>query len=285
MARVHIYTEKSASIIKAAQGFDWRSPSIDGKTVFFQSGDVRLAGVVKGARGNKHLVALAIPDASGVLQVSDTTVEVEPGALEVFNGVSVPRKIKAFSDQITVAPVLEGAGKMVTVYSGDDEAKVIEDYQNVSFAGYASTFKDVTPSDREGDYVIPGAFSDTLAEFTKNPVMLIDHRNSVTCIAGSYSKFGQDSRGLYVQGNVSNCPGMKDVRFLIAEGHLRTLSIGGFLYYDDDGRGIEKVSLMEISLVAVPANPDAIFATRSLSIEDAQKAYRLHKSLTFKKAA
>ena len=141
------------------------------------------------------------------------------------------------------------------VYDGNR----IVDYQNVSFRGYASTNEDVTKGDRIGDYLRKGAFRKTIKEFRKNPVMLIDHENSVRNIAGSYTKLVEDDTGLYVEGKISNAPELATVRPLVAEGHLKTLSIGGMFYYEDDGKAISEVDLMEVSLVAIPMNPDARF--------------------------
>lgn len=139
-----------------------------------------------------------------------------------------------------------------------DGSRII-DYQNVSFKGYASTNEDTTKEDRIGDYLRRGAFRKTIREFKKNPVMLIDHENSVKNIAGSYANMVEDDKGLFVEGRISNAPELATVRTLIAEGHLKTLSIGGMFYYEDDGKAISQVDLMEVSLVAIPMNPDARF--------------------------
>jgi len=135
----------------------------------------------------------------------------------------------------------------------------IVDYKNVMFKGYGSTNETITKGDRIGDYLRKGAFKKTIKEFKKNPVMLIDHENSVNNIAGSYTKVLEDDNGLYLEGKISDAPELATVRMLIAEGHLQTLSIGGMFYYDDDGKGISQVDLMEVSLVAIPMNPDARF--------------------------
>lgn len=178
--------------------------------------------------------------------------------------------------------VCKGEGKLDREL-GDDSDDASTDYRDVKFEGYASTFKDTTPADRDGDYVMPGAFNETIAEFKKNPVMLCDHRNSVFNIAGSYSKMGLNAQGLYVQGRVSNADDMKSVRCKIAEGHLKALSIGGMFRYDDDGRGIKEVKLFEVSLVAVPANQDALFAmTRKVTIDDVKAAQKFLAFRSFK---
>ena len=157
---------------------------------------------------------------------------------------------KRFSTRMDIA-----ASPSEAVYEGNR----IIDYQNVTFKGYASTNEDTTKEDRIGDYLRRGAFRKTIKEFKKNPVMLIDHENSVKNIAGSYANMVEDDTGLFVEGVISNAPELATVRILIAEGHLKTLSIGGMFYYEDDGKAISEVDLMEVSLVAIPMNPDARF--------------------------
>ena len=44
--------------------------------------------------------------------------------------------------------------------------------------------------------------------------------------------------------------------------------------YGADGRAIEKVELWEISLVAVPANPDALVSARAIDFDDATRAMK-----------
>ena len=141
------------------------------------------------------------------------------------------------------------------IYDGDR----IVDYKNVVFKGYGSTNETITKGDRIGDYLRKGAFRKTISEFKKNPVMLIDHENSVNNIAGSYTRVEEDENGLYLEGKISNAPELATVRMLVAEGHLQTLSIGGMFYYEDDGKAISEVDLFEVSLVAIPMNPDARF--------------------------
>lgn len=57
----------------------------------------------------------------------------------------------------------------------------------------------------------------------------------------------------------------------VAEGNLQTMSIGGIFKYEEDGKAIEEVDLMEISLVAIPMNPDARFIVKEASEENIEK--------------
>jgi len=142
----------------------------------------------------------------------------------------------------------------------------IVDYLDVETEGYASTFAKVTPEDRYGDYILPGAFSDTLETYNKNPIVLKDHVNSTDAAAARSLLHFEDERGLFVRNKVSNAPGLRDLRFKLAEGVINAYSIGGFFYYLEDMRGIYKIELFEYSFVGVPANPDALFNVRTLNL-------------------
>lgn len=146
----------------------------------------------------------------------------------------------------------------------DSSGRII-DYADVTIEGYLSTFEAVTKADRHGDAVEQGAFAETIAEFMNNPVMLVDHVNMVSYLAGQFTKVAEDRQGLLIRAAVTNSPDMQSVRFKIAEGHLKALSMGGIFYRKEDRRTIFKVKLWEGSLVSIPANQDALFQVRSLN--------------------
>lgn len=148
-----------------------------------------------------------------------------------------------------------------------DAAGKVTDYRDVSVKGYLSTFGG---QDRIGDVVLPGAFKDTIPTFMRNPRLQVDHRNSAEYTVGSFTKVAEDAKGLYVEAVLSNSPGevASDIRFKVAEGHIKALSMGGYFHYLQDGRTIEKVDLYEGSLVAVPMNPEAMISIRELTAED-----------------
>lgn len=162
----------------------------------------------------------------------------------------------------------EGQKKFNAIKDGDR----VVDYSDVKISGYLSTFKNVTESDRDGDYVEAGAFLETIPKFMKNPVLLANHYNNCSSLAGSFTVLREDTRGLYFEAVLSNAQSdsMKDIRAKVAEGHLKTVSMGGRFHYKEDGRGIFKVDLFEGSLTPVPANPDAIFSTRQLTEAEAK---------------
>ena len=246
-----------------------------GKAVLFEHEGVKVAGVIASVANDRASVRLAIPDENGLLLASDSVIDLDASALTPYDAPYVERKMAAWQSNETLSQ--EGM-KGVAI---KDQSNRVVDYADVMIAGYGSTFAHVTAKDRDGDTVMPGAFTETIREFKRNPVMLIDHKNSVENIAGSYTEVVQDDVGLRVIGKVSNAPELRTIRFLIMEGHLKTLSMGGVFLYGPDGHTIEKVYLFEISLVAIPANPDAIFQARSLDLTSASKLFKRHSAKRF----
>lgn len=235
---------------------------------------VRRAG--EGPDG-KALVRLGVPGLDGVFRFSDNSLAVDPA--DLFAGdlpSDLPHEVaggvKRWAGGAGFTAAAEGS-KAVAVRDAD--SNVVVDYRGVTIDGYLSTFREFTASDRDGEYVVPGAFDATLHEFAKNPVMLMDHENSVTMLAGSYTSLTADRKGLHVVGAISDAPGLIDVRFKLVEGHLKTLSMGGVFYHGDDYAAIELVDLWEGSLIPIPANQDAIFSTRDIGLDDvkAQVSY------------
>lgn len=182
--------------------------------------------------------------------------------LAIERAADEPEKVKRFEAEVDVDL---DAKKMKEITDADGN---VIDYKNVRISGYLSTFEGTTESDRQGDAVIAGAFRETIAKFMLNPVLLIDHRNQVGSIAGRFVSMKEDKKGLRFEAQISDAPGMADVRHKIANGMLVTTSMGGLFHYAEGGRKIFKVDLWEGSLVAIPANPDARFSIRSLNDED-----------------
>lgn len=136
----------------------------------------------------------------------------------------------------------------------NDGALEISGYANTKYV--ADRYGDV-PTEYNRDFVYD------LTEFKKNPIMLLNHDNDVKSVAGSYVEFREDEKGLFVRGvfTKSNLPVMEHVRTLIKEGHLKTFSIAGqFLYENPDNYNLLTLAkIYEISIVAVPADPNATF--------------------------
>lgn len=141
---------------------------------------------------------------------------------------------------------------------------------DIKTRGYASTWV----KDRDEEYVHPSAFDETLDPFfAKNPLMLWQH--DMDWPLGKYTSGELDPYGLITEGLIPKVhdrePDWKHLAYHSVErGIVKTHSIGGFMRrkYDAaaDKLWINRVDLMEISIVSIPANPESIFeaAVKSL---------------------
>jgi len=157
------------------------------------------------------------------------------------------------------------------------------------FSGYAAVFGNL---DSTGDIIMPGAFAETLAEFLSDGVIAWQHswREPI----GKPLSATEDSKGLYLKGKLSDTTQGRDSLTLVRDGVIQKLSIGyrtvesqyfetveelmsfaasnNFSPKIDDLNGVyggvrvlKKIKLYEVSLVTVPANPEAsITAVKSL---------------------
>lgn len=140
--------------------------------------------------------------------------------------------------------------------------KAVEENGIVKISGYANN-KGI--ADRYGD--IPTPFNRTfvydIAEYIKNPVLMLNHGYGVGSIAGKVTKIFEDERGLYFEAELSQSdwPELKHARTVIREGILKTVSIGGMWLYEDvqNPNHLTLAKIYEISLVAIPADPFATF--------------------------
>lgn len=129
------------------------------------------------------------------------------------------------------------------------------------FVGYASVFGNV---DSYGEVMEKGAFSDTLKEWEgrKIPVFyghdLTNPENNI----GYVESAEEDGTGLLVRCVVdTEGPGNGPIVYkLLKEGRIDRMSFG-FYVNDADHKGgvtyIKKVTLLEVSVVPAPANPEA----------------------------
>lgn len=129
--------------------------------------------------------------------------------------------------------------------------------------------------DRVGDVVLPSAFKKSLPEYLENPVILFQHNWDK--IIGKCIKAEIQDEGLYIECEISSAKDVDDVRTKIAEGSLKTFSIGynevEADYDETNGCNVVKeLELLEISVVTIPCNPKAKFTTEvSEKNEEAEK--------------
>jgi len=125
-----------------------------------------------------------------------------------------------------------------------------------TFSGYASVFGQV---DQGRDIVVRGAFSDSLAKWRdkgKLPKMFYHHDTRRTI--GRWTEMKEDDYGLFVAGRLTEGVQDADEAYaLLKDGAIDGLSIGYRTLedtYDRDMeiRKLEKVDLMEVSIVSLP---------------------------------
>ena len=145
--------------------------------------------------------------------------------------------------------------------TGDESAR--------EFEGYGSVFGVV---DSYQDVVLPGAFRATLdkaAATGRMPAMLWQHDPSQ--VIGVWRVMQEDSRGLYVKGELADTQLGREAYALLKLGALSGLSIGYSVTserYDRerDVRELAGIELWETSLVTFPANGES----RVQAVKDAQ---------------
>lgn len=124
-----------------------------------------------------------------------------------------------------------------------------------SFTAIAST----SMVDRHGESVSPDGWD--LKNFKNNPVLLWAHDHTIPAI-GKATKVWVDGKGKSAKLMFSGVwqtvtEHGKAASQLVSEGILNSFSVG-FMPYDMDGNTYTKQELLEISLVNVPANPQAM---------------------------
>lgn len=164
---------------------------------------------------------------------------------------------------ILFEPAKEKSADISVKIAAIDGCKVAKREGKLYLSGYANT-KNV--ADRYGDvptvYKAKRDFVYDLTDFKKNPVMLIDHCNQTDHVAGSFTILEEDERGLKFEACFSDSehPIVAHARTVYAEGHAKALSIAGRFYFEDDEnpKNLTLAKIFEISLVPVPADPNAL---------------------------
>ena len=130
------------------------------------------------------------------------------------------------------------------------------------FSGYGSVFGVV---DSYNEIVAPGAFAESVADRkARNRAIPILWQHRTERPLGVYSKVEEDSKGLYVEGQLlTKDVGLaREAHALMKAGAVSGLSIGYWTressYDEKTGiRTLTKLDLEEVSIVTMPANDDA----------------------------
>jgi hypothetical protein len=150
-----------------------------------------------------------------------------------------------------------------------------------TFEGYGSTFGNV---DSDRDIIAQGAFAESLAKKPVNKIKMLwqhDRREPI----GYYETIQENASGLYVKGKLLlGIARAREAYELLKANVIDSFSIGFRTLEDswdreNEIRTIEKVDLMEISLVTFPANDHALISAvkatdRYHSIKELEVALR-----------
>jgi len=121
------------------------------------------------------------------------------------------------------------------------------------FEGYASVSGNV---DLGGDVVLPGAFSKSISASPEVP-LLWNHQHSE--VIGAIREMHEDGHGLRVKGEIAlETTRGKEAYALLKKNMMKGLSIGYQIVSDSVSNGkrmLEELTLLEVSVVAVPMNP------------------------------
>ena len=128
------------------------------------------------------------------------------------------------------------------------------------FTGYASVFNE---PDQDNDVILPGAFCQSLQAYTrkqKRPKLLWQHDKETPI--GQWLSIEEDGHGLKVTGKLLlQVAKAREVYTLLKEGEIDGLSIGFISEKHQPNQAggftIERVNLLEISLVTFPAHQQA----------------------------
>lgn len=151
------------------------------------------------------------------------------------------------------------------------ELKFASDGAAGEFEGYGAVFGNV---DGHGDMIVPGAFAASLAQHKAKgsmPAMYVQHGPALggdSLPAGVWHEVSEDDRGLKVKGKISalDTDHGRRIRGLMQDGAMKGLSIGyrvatgGAVLGKKAGeprRTLKALTLVEVSIVREPSNPDA----------------------------
>lgn len=150
------------------------------------------------------------------------------------------------------------------------EAKSLSAVLEADDAGVVTGLASVPATDRDGDVIEPDAFA-----FADTVPMLYGHDQKD--VIGKWTAIEPTSDGLLVEGRLNlNTARGREVYELLKSGDLSGLSVGYLTKTASQtasGRRITSADLLEISIVAVPANPAArVLSVKGTTMADTELA-------------
>lgn len=160
--------------------------------------------------------------------------------------------------------------------------KQIDNYIMVKTAekGKLSAVASTAALDRDGEVILPSAFAGMLDRYRANPVIMAAHTHrsmdGMPTIIGSADKIEIENDSLVFEMRFAKTDVAKAWQSLYEDKHARAFSVG---FIPVEGQWKEQggdsvyvhtaVELLEISAVAVPANPEAV--TRGIDPDEINK--------------
>jgi len=145
------------------------------------------------------------------------------------------------------------------------------------FSGYAST----ASLDRDGEIILPTAFEKSIEGYMTAPVIIACHQmftpDATPTIIGKVVDYRIDQKGLWIEFDLAETDLAEQYYKLAKGGFLSGMSIGFMPKSWEDTRSADgsfgprvytEVELVEISLVAIPSNRDALIAQRGKAFGD-----------------
>lgn len=170
---------------------------------------------------------------------------------------------------------------------GENKKSIFEEDQKLYIAGIANE----NIIDRMDERLDPSGVN--VENFMRNQVLLVDHLYISSATVGRVFDLKTEADGVHFEayiGDPQKAPLTKtqqDVRSLVAQKLLQTVSVGFIPHkiqaptFDDEGRLVDPAvilawELLELSIVAVPANPGAVFDLKDLSLNDTNSSKTQH---------
>jgi uncharacterized protein len=136
--------------------------------------------------------------------------------------------------------------------------------------GYAAVFGNV---DRDNEVIVPGAFAKSIQDFKQSGFLCNQHNWKEEL--GTITDAKEDDRGLLISAEFYSTPDAQQVRQRLAEkmarGRQQGMSIGYRVKQAEKRNGVRQLlelDLLEVSVVTVPANPQArVSAVKELDLD------------------